>query len=289
MKKKILCLLGLMILINQVGISASAKGSAVNSKMKVAIKKYKSGNYTGCLQDCQNIVKSAPNGLAYYYMAMSYTKAGKKTEAVNCYSKVLSLSKTPQLREYAAQGKRCLETPELCHPAPMQGQVDENELDKFINANSSDLSSSVKNDYQQKRLRNIMNEINNGKDLDDYNFKNFKEYNNRSQGEACEKIAYTDAEIQQALNVLNNSGYNTANMPKAMPQNQMSPEMLQIQAMLGSSSNNVSGGNSMVDMLPYMVSQQKDGSSTYSPQMMQSIILNSTMMNEFNYNLQDNR
>lgn len=286
MKKKILCLLGFLILFSQSCSFVSAKSSAVNSRVKVAIKKYKAGNYTGCLQDCQDIVSYCPNGLAYYYMALAYTRAGKKDEAIKNYAKVLSMSKTPKLRDYAAQGKKCLETPDQCHPAIQPSRVTEDDLDKFINANSMNLSDSVRKDYQQKRLNNIKNDMNKDKELDDYNFKDFKDYSNQhSYNESDNRLAqaYTDEDIQNALKVLNESGYNN------VPQTQnLSPELAQIQAMLGTdNSNGVKTNNSMADMLPYMLSQQKNGSANYSPQALQAIIMNSTTMNEFNYNLQD--
>lgn len=287
MKKNLLYLLGFLILLNHSCTFVYANNSAISSRVKVAIKKYKAGNYTGCLQDCQDIVKYNPNGLAYYYMALSYTKAGKKNEAIKAYSNVLSMSKTPKLRDFAAKGKRCLETPDQCNPATASQGAAADELDDFINANSGSLSDSVKNDYQRRELNNIRNEMNNGKELDDYNFKNFKDYSNKhSYNDLDNKIAqaYTDEDIQNALRVLNDSGYNV------QPQNQpMSPELMQIKAMLGADGNNPGNTNSMADMLPYMLSKQKDGAPSYSPQVIQSIIMNSTNMNEFNTDLNDNR
>lgn len=285
MKKKLFCLFGFLILFNLTCDFVEAKTSKASSQVQIAIKKYKAGNYTGCLQDCQNIVKYNPNGLAYYYMALSYTKAGKRTEAIDCYSRTISLSKTPKLVDYATKGKRCLETPEQCSPTAPGAAEDD--LDRFINANSSTLSDSVKNDYQQKRLNNMKNEMNNGKDLDDYNFNNFKDYSNQhSYNNLYNKIAqaYTDDDIQNALKVLNDSGYKV----EAQDQN-LTPELVQIKAMLGNNSNNQNATNSMADMLPYMLSKQKDGTASYPPEVLQSIIMNSTNMNDFNFELNENR
>lgn len=91
---------------------------AVDRNVSVAqpiIQKYKAGNYTGCIQDCQTLIQIYPsNPIVYYYMAMAYAQAGKKDEAINAYARVLTLNPNPKLTEYATTGKRCLETPENC-------------------------------------------------------------------------------------------------------------------------------------------------------------------------------
>ena len=291
MRKTILFILGFTILFSQSFICAQASNSMTSYRVKAAIRKYKYGNYSGCLQDCQDIVKYNPNGIAYYYMAMVYSKAGRKAEAVKYYGLVISMAKTPKLRDFAIRGKRCIETPDQCNPPPVAPQqIEEDELDRFINGSSINVSDSVRSDYQQKHLNNLRNEINNGKELDDYDFKDIKDYSNhRTYNNMENKLAqaYTDDDIQNALKVLNESGYSRA----AQDQN-LTPEVAQIKSLINASSLsnlNSNKSTSIEDILPSMTSAQKDGAKTYSPQMIQSIILNSTMMDEFNYKLYDNQ
>src|SRR5574344_2967818 len=84
----------------QMGSCAFARNSAyVNN----AIRKYKRGNYSGCLQDLQYYTKIHPsNPTAFYYLAMAYAKAGKKNEAIKSYQKVMSLGSNRVLYNYAS-------------------------------------------------------------------------------------------------------------------------------------------------------------------------------------------
>lgn len=295
MKKKLLYLLAVSMLFVQSANIALSK-TRLSNPVRVAIHKYKTGNYTGCLQDCKNIVYHDPtNAVAYYYLAMSYAKAGDKDNAVKYYSKVLSLSPNQRLSDYAKTGKRCLETPDKCHDDGTGGSADP-DLDKFM-AKDLPVSDKVQQGFQERALKNIQYDINKGKDLDPYELNQIKQ---RSDIETGEKIAQnkpTDAEIVKALRVLQDAGLSSyvqqpaqqqpsqvADPQAAMmnpymqaasyPQN---PEMAQISAMLnqGNSNNN----NQMMNMLPYMMMQNKDGTSNYSPQLMQAVMMNSMMPN----------
>ena len=54
-----------------------------NANIKSAIAKYKSGNYSGCLQELFSLTKKDPsNAAAYYYMAMAYTHIDMKNDAI---------------------------------------------------------------------------------------------------------------------------------------------------------------------------------------------------------------
>lgn len=302
MKSKLLFLVALSVLCSSVSLFSFA--ATVSAPVKVAIKKYKSGNYTGCLQDCQNIVKRDPsNALAYYYMAMSYAQAGRKDMAIQYYGKVLSLGTNSQLVEYASTGKRCLETPDMCHlqASPVQSS----DMDKFIaNPSPDGLSDSVRADFERKRLQGLQNEINNGKDVDSYELNKFKDYSNqRSDADTgVEKVSKkpTNDEIVAALKVLKDAGLSPypqsaeSQQPQALVQSasavnpyvNQSPELAQINMLMGA--NNSGNNNSMMNMIPLMMAQSKDGKSNYSPQLMQAVIMNS-MMTDMNFNLDDNK
>lgn len=301
MKKKLLCASVIMLFLVYPYTKVSAKNSYYNSRVKVAIQKYKSGNYTGCIQDCKNIVKTEPeNAFAYYYMGMAYTQAGKGDEAVICYKKVLSLKTEPKLAEYAETGRRCIETPVRCIPPKPVDNIAKEELsdiDKFV-ASPSDLSPTVRQDFQQKHLNAIKTEINGNKDLDNYNFQKLNDASQDSlKSEEQPKIAQkpSDTEIKAALKVLNDAEINpndasyssvlNQNSQNGLQQiiNNQNPELLEINALMGNNSQS-NQNNSMLNMVPYMLSQNKSGNSSYSPQLMQAIMMNS-MMNNMDYNI----
>lgn len=295
MKKRLLSLMAVLVLLVQVAPYALASTNQTNNYVRIAIKKYKRGNFTGCLQDCQSIVRRDPsNAVAYYYMALAYVQAGKRNYAIKAYSKVLSLSSNPKLQEYATTGKRCLETPDKCH---LEGAGDSPALDKFIATPNEAASYSVRQDIEKLKLENVKNEINSGKDLDSYQLNKFRDYsNNRSQADTSDKVSQkkpTNDEIVAAMRVLKDAGINpyaapvqTATSgqaavlnPCTQTINYQNPEMAQLNMLLGT--NNQSNNNSMLNMLPALAAQNKDGTSNYSPQLMQAVIMNS-MMSNFN-------
>lgn len=289
MKKRLLCLIAVLALSLQVVPCAFAVSSHTNNYIRIAIKKYKRGNYTGCLQDCQAIVHRDPsNALAYYYIALSYVQAGKKTNAIKAYSKVLSLSSNPRLQQFATTGKRCLETPDKCH---IEGSGDSAALDRFISNPNQAESYSVRQDLDKLKLENVKNEINSGKDINNYELNKFHDYSNhRSQADDGNQVAQqkqpTNDEIVAALKVLKNAGLspysNMTQSPEVNPYTQnvnyQNPQMAQLNMLLGNGQPN---NNSMLNMLPALAGQNKDGTTNYSPQLMQAVIMNS-MMNNFN-------
>lgn len=270
-KKKILCLIGALLIMGlSIPVDAATKKSA--SPTTIAIRKYKKGNYTGCLQDFQNIVRKRPTAIAYYYMAMSYSHAGKRDEAIKCYTKSLALNPSGQLQEYAQAGKNCLENPQQCS---VQGNASTmNELDKFIYSKNTTLSAPVREDFQQKHLDTLRNEMNKRDNMDEYDFRNYRDYSNQRS-----KVP-TKEEIKAALEVLQRASYyqqpnTTANY------NTESPEIAQVRALLGETQQN--SDNSNIEMLPFALAQNKlteqlQNNSNITPQMLQNMLMN-------NYNL----
>lgn len=299
--KKYLLLIAFFIVVSQSFSCALAASYTTSGPVKVAIKKYKAGNYTGCLQDMQSIVKYDPsNSVAYYYMAMSYAQAGKKTEAITAYQKVLGLKPNTTLYNYASKGKLCLETPDKCVQTEQSTEVD-----KMIASPYGDgLSSKVKNEIEKQHLDTIKNQINTDKDLDNYQFRQFKDYTKQhSEAKTDTKTAQSTSpsndEIVAALRVLEKAGLNpypqTANVnPYAQQGNAQSAEMAQISMMLNGNNGNNQGGNNnnaMMNMIPLMMAQSKNGQaggSSYNPQMMQAMMMNS-MLPDINFNTNDNK
>lgn len=277
--KKLACFIVILLFLVQASSCSFAKSSQMNP-VKIAIKKYKTGNYTGCLQTCQSIVKNdSSNAVAYYYMAMSYVQAGKKDEAIKAYSKVLSLRPSTRLIEYASTGKRCLETPDKCVLETDSSMAITPELDRLISSPFNDgLSDVVRKDVEQRHLNSIKNQINSDKDIDDYQLIKLNDASSQTPTLAENKIASkqpTNDEIVAALKVLNEAGLNPYNQMN----NYQDPQMAEIN-MLNPSNDN----NSMSNMLPFMLTQSKYGASNYSPQLMQAVMMNS-MMPDLNFNL----
>lgn len=296
--KRNLLLFATLVIMCQCFTLASAATSKISGPVSIAIKKYKAGNYSGCLQDVQSIVKRDPsNSIAYYYMAMSYAQAGKKDEAIGAYQKVLNLRPNAVLFTYATTGKRCLETPDKCHETQ-----ELTEIDKMVASPYGDgLSDSVKVQVEKKRLDLIRNEMNANDEINNYKLKQFKDFTNqRSQAAPENKIVAEDKmptsdEIVAALKVLKKAGldqsggYSQMTNPMMVPQN---AESAQLSMMLGSQNQSGNNNNNMMNMIPFMLAQSKNGQSgagnPYSPQLMQTMMMNS-MLPDFNFNTNDDK
>jgi len=109
---------------------------------------------------------------------------------------------------------------------------------------------------------------------------------------AAQKTPSND-EIVAALKVLNAAGLNPYSQapqsamvspevqqqvinPYDQMQNSQTPEMAQLTALMGPSGQSKEA-NSMANMIPFMLAQNKNGGTNYSPQMMQAVIMNSMM------------
>lgn len=299
MKKQLVCCVAVLMFL-VVASPCSFAESSVSPSLRIAIKKYRVGNYVGCLQDCQSIIQREPsNALAYYYVAISYAQAGKKDEAVKAYEKVLSLKPNQKLSGYATTGKRCLETPDKC--VLEEAPSDYADIDKFLaNPGQNVLSDTVKKDIENQNLDAIKNDINSGKEIDGYSLKKIDGYSNqKTEIETNDKIAQSSPntdEIVAALKILKEAGINpqaqvqpqvdmsdeTAATPYAKSANYQNPELTQLNMLMGG--NNQQKDDTILNMLPFMIAQNKNGNNNYSPQMMQAVIMNS-MMPDFNFDL----
>ncbi len=77
---------------------------------------YRKSNFAGALQECISFVNhkdfnkltNEQKTIAYYYLAMSYTKCGQKDNAIRAYEKVISLNDCPMIVKYATNGRNCV-------------------------------------------------------------------------------------------------------------------------------------------------------------------------------------
>lgn len=244
MKKHILVILSVLICTMSMAV-VDAK-STTSPALASAIKMYKTKNYSGCYIALNDIVKKDPsNALAYYYLAMSSAQIGKKDEAIDNYTKVMSLSPNGVLGKYAAKGKVCLENPDKCHEPEEVADPD----DAFIRGGfGSGFSEKVRSDYEKQKIENLMREMNRGKDVQPQNFKDYKDFSSQ---------APTNDEIVAALRVLQRAGLNDLVRGN---------NVTDLSLLTGNQGYN--NENAVLNMLT------GNGSSSLNPQVIQSLLTN---------------
>lgn len=132
--------------------------------------KYRRSNFAGALQESISLVNhrnfprlsNEQKTMAYYYLAMSYTKCGQKDNAVRAYEKVISLHDCPMIVKYATNGRNCVlgkndsdkcypnvNVPELVYPnAHIADSISPSDLvpidpNTLINKNMKKLQNSI--------------------------------------------------------------------------------------------------------------------------------------------------
>ncbi|MBQ6516618.1 tetratricopeptide repeat protein [bacterium] len=232
--------------------------SAVYSADGVAggIKKYKEGNYTGCIEWMESVIKNDPaNAVAYYYLAMSYVQAGRKDEAIDNYSKVIMLNTNSLLTEYAERGKLCLEDPEKCHIT--------DEKSAFIESPfGTGLSKSVEDKLEKRELEIMRKEINSNKEIPEHKLQEYRDFSSQNNTNDMP----SNDEIVAAMRILQRAGLQGYSMPT-----QANMQMNDISAFLGQ--NNLGAGNNLMNMLPYL----NNGNMRNNPQLIQTMLMNQMM------------
>jgi len=246
MKKLLLTILSVLIFTSAV---YSADGVAAG------IKKYKEGNYTGCIEWMESVVKNDPaNAVAYYYLAISYVQAGRKDEAIDNYSKVIMLNTNSLLTEYAEKGKLCLEDPEKC------GANDEKSV--FVESSfGSGLSKQVEDNMEKRELEIMRKRMNENKEIPEYQLKEYRDFSSQNTNDMP-----SNDEIVAALRILQKAGLQNYAMPT-----QPNMQMNDISAFLGQ--NNLGTGNNLMNMLPYL----NNGNMRNNPQLIQTMLMNQMM------------
>lgn len=197
MKKKLLMLLGVVVLSSMVYTEAK---SATSSDLTNAIKMYKAGNYSQCYVTLERVIAADPsNALAYYYMAMTSAQIGRKDEAIDNYEKTLQLApEKNNLSKFAAKGKRCLETPDKC-----QDSLYESLEDEFIQSKVAPrFSTKVRGDLEKLRIEQMMRDINRNSEIAPQKFKEYKDFSSMNNSDVP-----TNDEIVAAMRVLQNAGF----------------------------------------------------------------------------------
>ena len=245
MKKSLVSLLSVLIVISTISF-ADAKSVTSNSNLASAIRLYKAGNYSQSYELLHKITAKDPgNAVACYYLAMTSVQIGKKEEAIENYSKVITLAPNSKLGDYATKGKVCIETPDKCNAPVDEGSA----FDKFVRSTfGSGFSTEAKNEYEKKKIENMMREMNRKDDLTPNRFKEFKDYSSQ---------APSNDEIVAALRVLQSAGISVNTGVSGMGYNS------DLSFINGNQNNNY-------EMLNMLLGNRN--SSSLSPQVIQSLL-----------------
>ena len=250
MKKQIL-LFGLAAVIAGTSFSGVL---ASDGNLKDAIKMYKAGNYSGCIQELELVTKEDPsNAAAHYYMAIAYAQAGRVDDAINHYEKVINLNSQETLVRYAKRGKLCLEDAEKCQSTAT--------LDEFIRARRGyDITNSVKNKVETNDLDELRRDINDDEVIEPARLKKFKNFSSSNN------TTPSNDEIVAALRTLQDAG---------LSYSAMTPAYSDISNMFSTNANNNAGA---MDNLMQLMGRM--GGSTTSNQSIDPKILQTMMTSQ---------
>lgn len=230
MIKKLVIFLAILLASANCVLAEQTYHQTITPEVASGIKKYKSGNYVGSLQDLYNyMVKSSnnmKNQLAAYYLAMAFTKTGEMDKAKIYYRHTMTLNANNTIGQYAQKGLVCIEDPANCYVNHKEVKADnktvtnETELDKFINAPyGNGLSADLNKEIERKKVEKLRKEMNSDQELNRYEFKNFKDFtkkkgqlffkNNNNYGiKIASNTTPSDEEVLNAIRVLNAAGLN---------------------------------------------------------------------------------
>lgn len=217
-----------------------------DSAVKGLINQYKAQNYLGCIYASDNIIKNNPSNIfAYYYKGLAYIQLGKKDEAQKAFDQVITLNSNSTLVEYAKKANACMTSPEECEKYGKET----NELEQFIKSNKF-YDKAVQAEVNKKKLDRIRENIN-----DELGPK---------KGEMP-----SNDEIANAVKTLAKLGINPlAGMTGAYT----NPEMMQMNLLLGSNTNNEYGINNSMNMLPLLWMNSQNGQQM-PPELIQTMMM----------------
>jgi len=222
MKKKLLILLGILIMSTMTYNSADA---AMDSDLVKAIKLYKTQNYAESHTYLNKVIEKDPaNALAYYYLGMISTQMGKKEEAIENYDKVLTLSPANNnLYNYAAKGKRCLETPSQCEETLFKDA----ETDFIRNVNSGRFTDKARSKHEQLEIDDLRREMNRNDVIDANRFNKFHDFSSyNTETPSNDEIVAALRTLQNAgLSGMINNNYSELSLLTGMNQNNTSLNM----------------------------------------------------------------
>ena len=211
MMKKLLSLLTIFIISSSSALAANYN-QEITPEIASGIRKYKTGNYVGCLQDISLYLKKnkygTKNQLAMYYMGMAYTQAGQADNAKFFYQGAKMLNPNNTLGKYAQKGIVCIDDPANCYINEKEEVKPEeklSELDKFIRAPyGNGLSTNLNKELERKKVERLRKEMNSDQELNKYEFKDFRDFsikknNNKSNNVKKTSLNLNDLKMAQGI------------------------------------------------------------------------------------------
>lgn len=211
MMKKLLSLLTILVISSSSALAANYN-QEITPEIASGIRKYKTGNYVGCLQDISLYLKKnkygTRNQLAMYYMGMAYTQAGQADNAKFFYQGAQMLNPNNTLGKYAQKGIVCIDDPANCYINEKEEVKPEeklSELDKFIRAPyGNGLSTNLNKELERKKVERLRKEMNSDQELNKYEFKDFRDFsikknNNKSNNVKKTSLNLNDLKMAQGI------------------------------------------------------------------------------------------
>lgn len=254
----------LSVLFIMFGVNLSYAGSA--DLTALGIEAYQKGNYSECIANMKTLVKNDPtSAIGYYYLALAYTKTGKKFLAIRNYDKVIALNSDKTLINLAKQGKLKAAGEGV---TAIEAQIKDIEEDFAEGQNTEKVEKLTPAELRQKYEEKITKD-------DKPEPKTMKTIKASDYAQA--NAQPTNDEIVNAIRVLQkagllNNGMGGMNMNGFNPQ--MDPKTQQMNAMLMMMNNNGNNNNGMMNMMPFMNNNGKP-----DPQMIQMMMMNQMMPN----------
>lgn len=195
------------------------KGPTPSQSLKPIIVKYKQKNYTGAMQDLEELVKKEPhNTYAKYYLALCYTRLGFREEAKILYTEVIKKDENLALSHYSQFAIDCLDDPSnpVCNPkaASQEEEIraeNPSDIDLFIQSGRR-IHPTVVDKLTKEKMERKLEE-------DEYRRKQLEEEKQRANYTSNATIP-TNEEIASALNTLSKIGINPYNQFNPLAQAQ---------------------------------------------------------------------
>ncbi len=187
----------------------------VSESLKPIIVDYRNGNYIQSMLKLEELVKKEPeNTYANYYLALTYTRLGKKEDAEKFYNRVITLNSNMSLRYYSQKALACLDDPtsQQCTDVKSTNQLvrksnensdnneaqEDDDITKFIKSGQKihpAAADAITKDRMERRIQ-----------AEEYLRKQ------QEQGEKQSSLIPTQEEIIAAYNTLKKAGLNPYNI-----------------------------------------------------------------------------
>ena len=296
--KKIFFTIVASCLISCFVLQANAATSSYNTTVRNSIVKYKSKNYTGCIQDLTYVVKKDPsNAVAHYYLASSYMRIGRKDEAIKEFDKVISLGTVPSLTSYSIQAKSCIGGTGSCtyvKLTPDQVKGLEKDPENYLKTlkETPTTQPAKDEDVEIKKLingsyrSNIHPEAN--KVIIDTMLKQEKHDLNALPSKS---EVPTNDEIAEAVKTLAKIGINplamSNNSQAIYPQMNQGNDYASLSMLMGNGQSN-NNNNNFMSMLPLLMQQGNNRNPQLNANMIQTMMM-SQMMPSLDFDTDNNK